>query len=93
MLFPSLLTHKKSATFATLLIAVFCGFSAMTAMGNDEASRQYVAGYMQWKEGEEAEKKKDYRTALDKFNSASAIFDSVYASFPDWQPRVVTYRR
>lgn len=93
MFFPSLLTPNKSAQLITLLAAVFCGLSALTAAANDEASRQYVAGYMQWKEGEEAEKRKDYRTALEKFNSASAIFDSVFASFPDWQPRVVTYRR
>ena len=67
--------------------------AAAHAQGRINPADTYFKGYLELDKGLKIFQTGDYAGAYYKFKDASDIFDSVYATDPNWQPEIVEYRR
>lgn len=85
--------HSLSHTLVITLVSLLAIFAGRDAVAQADANDEYLTGYLLFQEGESLERNRDYDSAFEKYQRGSEIFDAVVTKFPNWEPRMVSYRR
>lgn len=77
----------------TLILALVAGLTPVIVTAADDTADEYFKAYLLNNEGDRLAKDGDFRRALDKYQQAQTIFDSIGTNFPTWQPDVLKMRQ
>ena len=85
--------HTLTSHLYLALVSLLTLFVSSNAIAQTDAADEYLTGYMLLQDAESLEKAGDLEEAFKKYKRASDIFDAVYTKYPNWEPRMVGYRR
>jgi Tfp pilus assembly protein PilF len=85
-------THSSLKSLLTLILLIAMSMGT-TVYSQEVASDEYLTGYMLLQDGKSLEQNNDVEAAFRKYQAASDIFDSVASKYPNWETRMVKYRR
>lgn len=77
----------------SLILALVAGLMPVLSSAADDTADEYFKAYLMNNEGDRLAKDGDFRRALDKYQQAQTIFDSIGTNFPTWQPDVLKMRQ
>ena len=76
-----------------LILALITGLMPVASFAAADTADEYFKGYLLNNDGDRLAKEGDFRRALDKYQQAQTIFDSIGTNLPDWQPDVMKMRQ
>ncbi|MCX7869761.1 MAG: hypothetical protein N2322_07390 [Terrimicrobiaceae bacterium] len=83
----------RTASRVLLALALVCWAPPRAAFAQEEPSEVFLRAYQSFQAGEKLEAESAPQRALHKYQEALKLLEGLTASFPDWQPLVVEYRK
>jgi tetratricopeptide (TPR) repeat protein len=77
----------------SLILALIASLMPALSFAADDTADEYFKAYLMNNDGDRLAKDGDFRRALDKYQQAKTIFDSIGTNFPTWQPDVLKMRQ